>query len=115
MLIQTTNTRSIEKGKRKMKKEFLKGITEIVSTYVDEVAKEMLFEAKLLSKSDWFVDMVESFYERFQEEQTDYETEVEYYLTSGTEKELNLKPSCLTHSKAYRQVIVDILQNKLNK
>lgn len=98
-----------------MEKEFVKGIMEIVSTYVDDVAKEMLLEAKMLQGNEWFVELVVSFYKRFMKEKVDYETEVEYYLTSRTEKELYLNPSCLLHSRAYRQVIVDILQGKVNK
>lgn len=97
-----------------MGKNFIMGIKEIVSGYVDEVAGIMLIEARILCKCDWFVELVESFYKRFQEEQAEYEQEVNWFFTADTDRPLSLASSVLTHSKSYRQVISDILLNKVD-
>ena len=98
----------------KVEKNFIMGIKEIVSGYVDDVAKSMLIEARILCNCDWFVEMVESFYKRFLEEQAEYENEISWFFTADTDRALNLEASVLTHSKSYRQVIADILQHKFN-
>lgn len=97
----------------KESKLFVKGINEIVSRYVDDVAMEMLNEAKILMHSEWFENLVIEFAKRYEEEEKTYINNIDIFLMDGCSLDASqLKPSCLTHSNAYRQVIADILQKR---
>lgn len=92
------------------KEKFIKGITLVCREFVRGVEREMLQEAKILSNSDWFVDMVCSYVDRYEEEiKSDIQ---EVFGIIASEKTDMVHYDALTHSKAYRQVIIDILLGK---
>ena len=92
------------------KEKFIKGITLVCRDFVIGVEREMLQEAKNLSNSDWFVDMVCSYVDRYEEEfKSDMQ---EVFRIISSEKSDMVHFDAHTHSKSYRQVIIDILQGK---
>ena len=96
-----------------MNEKYVMGIAKITAEFINPVARDMIQEAKNLQKQDWFVSMVEAYYDRATKEQKSFENEVAHILAS--KKSDIVRFEALTHARSYKQIIVDILQHSVNE